>query len=522
MLRFSDAETSDPDKGTVALHNQIIASNSSTWWGWWKKITEPNQQELLAFLQNEARSSSGIRLGLINRKEDIKLYVAQCVDVEFSIRGSGQPSPNRELTPRYYNSQEFPAWFKFIKIEEVEKSRFEDEFGEIPSLDPTLYDVRWDNGWEIYPRSNWSMTPIEIRSSVILHLSDLHFGADHGFPTEHPLPGSGLDLAPLWQVISNHVTRRLNLQVGLVVVSGDLITKGDANAFAAVREFLTKLLNALRLDTQHLVMVPGNHDLWTQGIDHPTRTYSHQQPYISFVEGLLRAGFSGPDGFSGLERVRRYRTPSGNDLIFLELNSARIRSDALKEYGYVSKHRYEDLLKFVEGVLQDNPPPTGHAVRFAVLHHHVLPVGGVSIPEISRPVSLCLDAGELIDNFQTHGVNFVLHGHQHAPFVGMTARIPDMNDDTRTWLGEHNTVFVLGCGSSGVKRERLPMDVMGNVFGLYCVEEDRMRVSFIHYLPGVEPKPLWKMALPIHPNVPPRKRRARSDRPRSRGRRTKS
>jgi hypothetical protein len=69
---------------------------------------------------------------------------------------------------------------------------------------------------------------------------------------------------------------------------------------------------------------------------------------------------------------------------------------------------------------QENPQPT--VLKFAVLHHHILPISKVSIPESKRPLSMCLDAGELIEEFQAHKIRFALHGHEHAPFVGMTAR----------------------------------------------------------------------------------------------------
>lgn len=507
MLRFSDAETSDPENnGTVPLHAQIIEARGAVWWGWWKKTTEPGQESLLAYLRAEARRKQGLRVGLINRKEDVKLYVASCIDVEFGASGSRINSPDESLTPEYYRRDAFPAWFRLTKIDEVERRDFLNEFGEVPSLDPTLYDVRWtDEEWEIYPRPNWSMSPIAIRSPTVLHLSDLHFGADHGFPTERVPPGSGVDQAPLWQLIVNYLTRTRSIQVGLVVVSGDFITRGDANGFPRAAEFLRNLLNALGLDINQLVIVPGNHDLWTEQIEHPTRTYEHQQPYFDFVRSIFGAGFSDRRE-SGLERVRRYRAPNGDDLVFLELNSARIRSDALKEYGFVSKHRYEELLRFVEDTLENDKIASGRVIRFAVLHHHILPVGGVSIPEKSRPVSLCLDAGELIDNFQAHGVQFVLHGHQHAPFVGMTARVVNADDD-KAWRPDNRSVFVLGCGSSGVKRDRLPNDVNGNIFGLYCLNGNNLNVEFIQYLPAVEPRRLWKMALPIYGRRPSRVQR---------------
>src|SRR5690348_2065519 len=102
ILRFSDAEGYD----TIALHAGIIELNGSTWWGWWKKTTEPNQLPFLSFLRKEARRGR-LRVGLINRKEDQKLYAAQCTDVEFAAAGQRRPSPDGSLTPEYYKGNEF-------------------------------------------------------------------------------------------------------------------------------------------------------------------------------------------------------------------------------------------------------------------------------------------------------------------------------------------------------------------------------------------------------------------------------
>jgi hypothetical protein len=54
------------------------------------------------------------------------------------------------------------------------------------------------------------MVPVEVRSRTILHLSDLHFGDDHGFPTDPQRLGMGTDVLPLWQLISYRLTRQLN------------------------------------------------------------------------------------------------------------------------------------------------------------------------------------------------------------------------------------------------------------------------------------------------------------------------
>ncbi len=487
ILRFSDAETD-----TIAAHRDILTASGATWWGWWKKKAEAfPASSFLTYLRDASRWEA-LRIGLLNRKGEECFAVATCVDAAFVEGATPIPSPDRALTPTYYQDQAFPAWFKFTRIEDASRTAFNREFGGIPSLDPTLYDVFEDGGHPtMKPARNWTMEPTGTHGDTILHISDLHFGDDYGFPLEGK-EGAGVGRHTLAELLAGRM-RDLGQTIGIVVVSGDLITRGDANGYPAAEAFLSRLLALLELEREHCVIVPGNHDLWVGDEEHPTRQYAHEEPYKLFVSGFFKAEFQ------GLERVRRYRTPIGDDLIFVELNSCRIRSDALKEYGYVAKHRYEALLEWINEVLRGYPSPTGRAILFAVLHHHVLPVWPISIPDAKRPVSLCLDAGELIDQFQKHGIRFVLHGHQHFPFIGMASRAPTGIDIA--WKPEAESVCVLGCGSSGARVERLPRDVdrgvFGNIYGLYTVGANSMHISFEQYTNLQKPMTLWRMALPI-------------------------
>jgi hypothetical protein len=234
--------------------------------------------------------------------------------------------------------------------------------------------------------------------------------------------------------------------------------------------------------------------MWTVDVDHPTRNYRHEQPYKTFLEGFFKADFR-----TGLERVRRYRTPSGRDLIFIELNSSRVRSDALKQYGYVAKHRYEGLLTFIRDSIKQEKGNT-KPIFFAVLHHHLMPVGSVEIPDEKRPVSLCLDAGELIDEFQKFGIQFVLHGHQHTPFVGTASRLPDGH---RADEYVPNLVYVIGSGSSGAKREALPRNLEANTFGIYVPKDGKLEVTIEKYTDVSPPGLYRRVILPVREWVIP-------------------
>lgn len=494
ILRFSDAEKIP----TVGAHLEIISSKRTAWWGWWRKEKESPCLDVLRKLQAEIKVHTPLRMGLVNRKGDESFHVASCVELQYAPDGSKINSPDPDLTPEYYRSDMYPAWFKFQAIDTVTRADFVREFAVVPYLDPTLYEVFWKTDGdfktvEVTPSETWTMNPVSTYGEVILHISDLHFGELHGFPINPSQPGQGINGRPLWEVISTRVRRDLGVQIGVLVVSGDLISKGKGESYAQARDFLDELLNSLGLDKSHCIIVPGNHDMWTVGVEHPSRDYGHERPYRDFMESFFKTDFR------TLERVRRYLTPSGRDLIFIELNSARMRSDELREYGYVAKHRYDRLLSFVSDSLKQEDG-SKEPVFFAVLHHHIMPVSCVEIPDEKRPVSICLDAGELMDEFQNFGIQFVLHGHQHAPFIGTASRLP------RNSLAEEyvpRPVYVIGCGSSGGKRDILPRDLESNTFGIYRPDGNKLKVTVEKYTETAPPVLYRQVSLPIQPWEPP-------------------
>lgn len=484
ILRYSDAEREGTSYDTVSAHRKLISEHGATWWGWWKKNHEPFPRDLLEYIAEFGRTQS-IRVGLINRKEKECFYVATCDNCLFS-NGAPLPSPDSNLTPPYYSGDEFPAWFSLTHIEDMSRARFIAEFGGVPTSDPTMYEVAHEHGeLRIIPGNAWNVAPVKVQSDAILHLSDLHFGEGHGFATSRPGRGTGVDRQTLLDTIADKLDEE-KIPIGAVVVSGDFISKGDANGYPLARTFLDALLERLQVERQACVVVPGNHDLWTANRDHPTRTYDHESPYRDFVEAFT------PEHVGDLERINRIITPSGFDISFVSLNSSRIRSDELKNYGYVSKHRYESMLSYLREYLSARTDG-GRTIVVAVVHHHLVPVLPVESPTDGSAVSVTLDAGELIDELSKAGVNYVFHGHRHFPFVGGVKRYGNSTAGSRQ-VGE---LIILGCGSSGARLDWLPPEIGKNTFSIYIPNKTSMDVSIYQYLPTVRPSLFWTGAVPL-------------------------
>ena len=73
--------------------------------------------------------------------------------------------------------------------------------------------------------------------------------------------------------------------------------------------------------------------------------------------------------------------------------------------GEVGRHRYEWLE-------QQLGPADESVYKIVVIHHHL-----VGIPCTGRERNIVLDAGDVLELLSTHGVNLVLAGHKHVPYV---------------------------------------------------------------------------------------------------------
>lgn len=114
ILRFRDLVTEAGE--TIIAHDNIIKEKQAVWWAWWNKGNEriPVQEfsTLRTFAENDA-----IAVYLLDSGQK-KLYKATCSGVNFSTRDLAE-SPSPELTPEYYRSRKYPAWFKFIRLKNV-------------------------------------------------------------------------------------------------------------------------------------------------------------------------------------------------------------------------------------------------------------------------------------------------------------------------------------------------------------------------------------------------------------------
>ncbi|NEA32644.1 metallophosphoesterase [Streptomyces sp. SID13031] len=476
VLRFRDFEAE-----TVEVHDALIGQTGATWWAWWKKDSEADQLDGLRALTGLVP----VEVGLVNRERDTR-YVATCGRIVFSPDGARLSSPEPSRTPEYYRGAQFPAWFLLSKIEQVGPAEWERRFGSVPTGEPTLFlipeEAEDPARAELYRR--YAAKPVRLKSSAILHLSDLHFGDDYAFPL------LARDVPTLQQTLDEAIADGLEQmgvgQVGLVVISGDITTQGKG--FQEAKAFVTALLDKLRLTPEQLVVVPGNHDIELDSTK-ATRNYAAEQPFRDFLQLIHN------NADLELNRLAWFSAEDGRDIFVLALNSVRPRAKSTMEYGYVGRDLYGPLLERAKQLRDEVRKPGGPApISLAVLHHHVLPTPLVEDPDELRPVSLTLDAGQLIEDLQRAGFDAILHGHQHVPFVGNTARSWRLK--TGDWeLGR--PIHVVGGGSCGVKVGRLWNQMRDNSLGVYTPADGKLDLRMFRFAPGVQFEDLLRLSLPL-------------------------
>lgn len=471
ISRFNDHEAD-----TIEKHQSIVVDEEHVWWGWWKKQHEDPRLATLEALADDLPCD----IYLLCRGDE-RAYTARCEVVDYHDEGERKPSPDPEKTPDYYDDSEHPAWFKLSSIEEMPFDQFRDRVGGVPKGDPSLFVLRESTDEIAGDQDFTDYEAVDAPGGTILHLSDLHFGEYHDYSLETTTQRDPCLLDVLTERIDE-----LDANIGVVVVSGDLTSRGNSNYLIKAGNFIENLLDHLDLTTDHLVVVPGNHDIWTEEEETATRDFALEEPYREFLRSRLDT--------EEIRQLRKYRLPGDWEVIFAGLKSVRPREDNLMHLGYVGRDRSKPLLDVVEADTPDGSPVANRHLSFAVMHHHVLPTEQVARPGEHGEVSITLDAGRLIKEFKQADIDVVLHGHKHLPFIGSTDR---MRLDASAGETLDNPMYVFGSGSAGVSSNRLPHELRNNTFSLYTPKDTHLRVRVMEFNHRIGPSVLVDTELPI-------------------------
>jgi predicted MPP superfamily phosphohydrolase len=457
---------------------------STVWWAWWKKDSEPDRRVELQELSELLRKNP-VYIGIFDRSTErfFRALLHGCVySPSNKIR-----CPVEGGTPDYVRDASVPAWFEISKLASVSRETFISEFGGVPPSDHTLFPVRHvvhEPKTHTAIRSEGSVTEgwQNLRGSVIVHLSDLHFGEDFGYSST-----AGPGQRRLADVITEDLSRAKVTEgdIGLIIVSGDLTTKGVVtHFFEEVKEFLTELCDRFSVDPDRVLIVPGNHDF--RLLTWNPRDYSHENAFLNFL-----AAFYGTRT-DKLPQVYQGRLENGIPLEILLVNSVRVRHETDRNYGYVGWDRYEGLLT--------KSAKARDAVRIAVLHHHLFSTTQEEEPNHDwhyANVSVTLDAGRVIDGLQRHGFQLVLHGHQHVPAISRVARGRRQDDKPSQLDGLKRTIYLVGAGSAGSNTSRLSREFPYNSYNILRIEGNHIDIEARQYTTAPGSSRAWRCKVPL-------------------------
>ncbi|MGR5146472.1 metallophosphoesterase family protein [Photobacterium alginatilyticum] len=442
ILRFRDTY---PGVDSIEAHRDLKEKKDSVLWGWWKKPHEDGFEQLFRELEESDCSGSVFIIDPSTKR---------CFIAEFiKAFRKGQSEFPIELVPEYYreHSEDVAAWFQLtsIKVTEYEPNMGKQIGNNTLLLRDTFQRLIADGPQITKKQSN---------KKSILHLSDLHFGSDHGFSVTDEVLRNGAAKSLSESLIKD--LKRIDAidDVASIIVTGDFTSKGDWSDATRSRILneLGLIANELGVTKDNIIAIPGNHDMTRY--DNPSKidpnrlasdsqiTYEHELKYRIFVEDLTGRKWSEDLDYNTLVSLRH------SDVYISVMNSCRIVSSNFTEYGFVGPVGLDNLDDL--NSIETNRP----TYKLMALHHHLIPVNRIEIPS-ENAISLTLDAVELLDKAGEVGVQLALHGHQHECRVTSYHSMNLETEDPKT------PIIIVAAGSSGVDKNRMSPS-MRNTYNL--------------------------------------------------------
>lgn len=311
---------------------------------------------------------------------------------------------------------------------------------------------------------------------LLLHLSDLHFGAHSRFRELEPaLLAEGF----LAQLKASRKRLGIAGSVELVIVTGDFAETAAPGEFDQAGTFLGAVVDGLNLPRRRTVLLPGNHDVsWPacqiaelqqrlEGFDDDELRRRLDQTKFGPYQEFTRK-FYGEAGIAGVA------TPLKGGALLYRYAEQRLAVAALNSCERES-YRREDHAGLIDHDQAQSVMDTLHTgeaaswLKIVAVHHNPdvtvtanldawrerlrseLAAGAGVDELIARYESdaLGFEGGEQLESIaEDCAVQLVLHGHHHAR-------------DGKTWNGGRS--HVLSAGSLALAADKLPLDEPASV-----------------------------------------------------------
>jgi predicted phosphodiesterase len=489
---------------TITEHENIIKEKGSVWWGWWKRPSEDARPEVWDHLA-KASNADPIRVFLFDSGTEKGVYEAIVVQV-IAPAGDAEetvtvPNGENELIPRYYRESPFSrAWMKIAEIKKVENfwgnysfseikrlpgynkavlDRFKNKIiknaDELRLMDTTIWEVRpakaGDHNEEILLSINSvseaiSQQTIRCEGEAILHITDMHFAV--GKPRgQHVwrLESETTNSSTMVEAITNAISATKNTKVGLVIASGDFTYIGSEDEYKEAASAMMRLLGNLDLSADHLIIVPGNHDIqWATDAEYQHDAEVVEAPatarknYEAFYRAVMRH-----DPSKHLAMGRRFVFPSGVVLETCALNSSSLATGKkfLAGMGRIDEGSFEDVA--LQLGWKENEPSM--ALRLLVIHHHLAVTENVEEANgFASGYGIAIDAVRVQRMAAKRNVQLAIHGHKHRAFLWRSTvyGLPE-HTQPKHRIGE---LSIVGGGSSGSSET----EAQKNYFNVFKLE----------------------------------------------------
>lgn len=188
---------------------------------------------------------------------------------------------------------------------------------------------------------------------------------------------SGSHFVPAWA--ETVIDALHDVRPDLAVITGDLTTEGHADEYERALALLD------RLPVERRLVVPGNHDARNEG-------------YVLFEELF----------------GTRYPLYENDDVVILGIDSTQPDIDD----GHIGRSNYP--------LISSRLAP-GPRLRILAMHHHLVP-----IPGTGRERHIPADSGDVLKLCVELGIDLVLSGHKHLPWVWRLERTCLLTGGTAT------------------------------------------------------------------------------------------
>jgi 3',5'-cyclic AMP phosphodiesterase CpdA len=505
---------------TIEEHQKVIRKLGWCWWGWWKRPSEDGRSDIWNDLAIQTADGQAVPVGLFHSGSG-SVYEAFVTDV---IKPSGAtgitaedtirvPPQESEHVPLYYRESPFSrAWIKITRIEPRPIDFFGNySFEEAPKLpnyaepllrrfagkkianaeelrgmDTTIWRIRpslpADSSEQILLSvqaltDSVSVDVVRCRANAILHLTDMHFAVDAN-RAQHVWRYDS-EAAQTRHTMVEAITSALGQRkIGLVIATGDFTFIGESSEFNEARTGILHLLGILDLSPDHLVIIPGNHDIqWTTSAVYDHNAGVVQAPpaakrnYEEFYRQLLRH-----EPNRHLAMGRRFALPCGLTIEVCGLNSSSLETGKhfLAGMGRIDEGAFAEIAQQLGWANAENQTL---ALRLLAIHHHLALTEDLEPAEgYGKGYGLAVDAVRIQRLAARKGVHLALHGHKHRSFIWRSTvyELPELTQ-TQYRLGE---LSIVGGGSAG----SIETDGSSNYFNVLAIESGKLTLQIFRSL----------------------------------------